>query len=211
MRNTLTTPRAYRYNLVLADGTKVWLNAASSITFPTAFIRKERTVVITGEAYFEVAKDTKRPFKVFVNDMEVKVLGTHFNINSYQDEGNIKTTLLEGSVLLSKKDKKVVLKPGEQGQVSNSGSLKMVSGVNLESVMAWKKGNFYFENADLQTVLKEISRWYNVSVVYEKGVPKRFFDGEIQREIKLSVLLKTLEKSNDIHFKIEGNTIKVLP
>ena len=211
VQNTLTTPKAYRYNLTLADGTKVWLNADSSITFPTAFIGKERKVVVTGEAYFEVAKDAKRPFKVFVNEIEVKVLGTHFNINAYQDEDSIKTTLLEGSVQLSKKDKKIVLKPGEQGLASNSGALAITSDVNLESVMAWKNGIFYFENASMQMVLKEISRWYDVAIIYDKGLPTRFFEGEIQKDLPLSVLLKTLEKSNDVHFKIEGKTIKVLP
>jgi transmembrane sensor len=210
VQNTLTTPRAHRYNLILADGTKVWLNAASSISFPTAFIGKERKVVITGEAYFEVAKDTKRPFRVFANDIEVKVLGTHFNINAYQDEDNIKTTLLEGSVQLSKKGKSVFLKPGEQGQVSNMGTLKIVSDININAIMAWKNGTFYFENASTQMVFKEISRWYDVTVIYDKGVPIRFFEGEIQRDLQLSVLLKTLEKSNDIHFEIEGKTIKVL-
>lgn len=208
--HTLTTPRAHRYNLILADGTKVWLNAASSITFPTAFIGNERKVVITGEAYFEVSKDPKRPFRVFANDTEVKVLGTHFNINAYQDEDNIKTTLLEGSVQLSKNGKKVFLKPGEQGQASNTGTLKIVSDVNLQAIMAWKNGTFYFQNASIQMVLKEISRWYDVTVIYEKGIPTRFFEGEIQRDLQLSVLLKTLEKSNDIHFEIEGKTIKVL-
>jgi transmembrane sensor len=211
VQNTLTTPRAHRYNLVLADGTKVWLNAASSITFPTAFTGKERKVAITGEAYFEVAKDPKHPFRVFANDIEVKVLGTHFNINAYQDEENIKTTLLEGSVQLSKKDKRIFLKPGQQGQVSNTGNLKIVTDINLEAIMAWKNGTFYFENASTQMVLKEISRWYDVTVIYEKGVPAGIFEGEIQKDIQLSVLLKTLEKSNHIHFEIEGKTIKVLP
>lgn len=209
-QNTLTTPRAHRYNLVLADGTKVWLNAASSITFPTAFIGKERKVVITGEAYFEVTKDLKHPFRVFANGIEVKVLGTHFNINAYQDEDNIKTTLLEGSVQLSKNGTRVFLKPGEQAQAFNTGAIKIASDVNLHAIMAWKNGTFYFENASIQMVLKEISRWYDVTVIYEKGIPKRFFEGEIQRDLQLSVLLKTLEKSNDIHFKLEGKTIKVL-
>ncbi len=208
--NTMTTPRARRYNLTLADGTKVWLNAASSIRFPTVFNATERKVSITGEAYFEVAKDAKHPFKVAVNDMEVTVLGTHFNINSYSDESSIKTTLLEGSILLTKNNKKALLKPGEQADVTPSGSVKVSSDIDLEAVMAWKNGIFYFNNASVQTVLREISRWYDMDIVYEKGVAPRYFEGEIQRDLQLSQVIKILDKNN-IHLKIEGKTIRVMP
>ena len=208
--NTMTTPRARQYNLELSDGTKVWLNASSSLTFPTSFASNERKVILTGEAYFEVAKDKKRPFRVSVNEMQVNVLGTHFNINAYDDEATINTTLLEGSVLLSEKSQKVLLKPGEQAQKQKKGTIVVNNKVNIDKVMGWKNGVFYFENADLQTVLREISRWYDVDVVFEKGIPVRTFEGEIQRNLKLSQVLKILEK-NKVHFKIDGNVLRVQP
>lgn len=208
--NTMTTPRARQYNLELSDGTKVWLNASSSITFPTSFAANERKVILTGEAYFEVAKDKKRPFRVSVNDMQVNVLGTHFNVNAYSDEDVVNTTLLEGSVLLTEKNKKVLLKPGQQAQAEKSGAVVVKDNVNLEEVMGWKNGVFYFENANLQAVLRQVSRWYDVDVVFEKGVPTRTFEGEIQRNLQLSQVLKILEK-NKVHFKIDGKILRVMP
>ena len=208
--NTMTTPRARQYNLELSDGTKVWLNASSSLTFPTSFASNERKVILTGEAYFEVAKDKKRPFRVSVNEMQVNVLGTHFNINAYDDEATINTTLLEGSVLLSEKSQKVLLKPGQQAQKQKKGTIVVNNKVNIDEVMGWKNGVFYFENAGIQTVLREISRWYDVDVVFEKGIPVRTFEGEIQRNLKLSQVLKILEK-NKVHFKIDGNVLRVQP
>lgn len=208
--NTMTTPRGRQFNLELSDGTKVWLNASSSITFPTSFETKERKVVLTGEAYFEVAKDKARPFRVSVNGVNINVLGTHFNVNAYDDEENIKTTLLEGSVLITNKTEKIVLKPGQQAQKQKSGAIIVKDNVNLEEIVGWKNGVFYFENASLQTVLRQISRWYDVDVVFEKGVPARTFEGEIQRSLQLSQVLKILEK-NKVHFKIEGNILRVMP
>ncbi|RVT71996.1 DUF4974 domain-containing protein [Flavobacterium sufflavum] len=208
--NTMTTPRARQYNLELSDGTKVWLNASSSITFPTSFAANERKVTLTGEAYFEVAKDKKRPFRVSVNDMQVNVLGTHFNVNAYDDEATVNTTLLEGSVLLTEKGKKVLLKPGQQAQKQKLGAIVVNDNVNLEEVMGWKNGVFYFENASLQMVLRQLSRWYDVDVVFEKGIPERTFEGEIQRNLQLSQVLKILEK-NKVHFKIDGNVLRVMP
>lgn len=208
--NTMTTPRAHQYNLELSDGTKVWLNASSSITFPTSFAANERKVILTGEAYFEVAKDKKRPFRVSVNDMQVNVLGTHFNVNAYSDEDVVNTTLLEGSVLLTEKNRKVLLRPGQQAQTEKSGSIIVKDDVNLEEVMGWKNGVFYFENASLQSVLRQVSRWYDVDVVFENGVPSRTFEGEIQRNLQLSQVLKILEK-NKVHFKIDGKILRVMP
>lgn len=208
--NTMTTPRARQYNLELSDGTKVWLNASSSITFPTSFAANERKVTLTGEAYFEVAKDKKRPFRVLVNDMQVNVLGTHFNVNAYDDEATVNTTLLEGSVLLTEKGKKVLLKPGQQAQKQKLGDIVVNDNVNLEEVMGWKNGIFYFDNASLQMVLRELSRWYGVDVVFEKGIPERTFEGEIQRNLQLSQVLKILEK-NKVHFQIDGNVLRVMP
>lgn len=208
--NTMTTPRARQYNLELSDGTKVWLNASSSITFPTSFAANERKVILTGEAYFEVAKDKTRPFRVSVNDMQVNVLGTHFNVNAYDDEAAVNTTLLEGSVLLTEKGKKVLLKPGQQAQKQKSGAIVVNDNVNLDEVMGWKNGVFYFDNASIQTVLRQVSRWYDVDVVFEKGIPTRTFEGEIQRNLQLSQVLKILEK-NKVHFKIDGNILRVMP
>ncbi|MGL5111333.1 MAG: FecR family protein [Flavobacterium sp.] len=208
--NRMTTPRGRQYQLVLADGTKVWLNASSSITFPTTFIQDQRKVAITGEAYFEVAKDKKHPFVVTANGSEVTVLGTHFNINSYRDEKSIKTTLLEGSVLVSKKNQKVLLQPGEQAELSRAGVLQVNKLENFDDVMAWRNGNFHFSNASLENVMNQLSRWYDVDVVFEKGLITRNFDGEISRDLNLNDVLKILE-TNNIHFKIEGKTLRVLP
>lgn len=208
--NTMTTPRARQYNLVLSDGTRVWLNASSSITFPTSFGEKNRNVDITGEVYFEVAKDKTRPFKVSVNGVDINVLGTHFNVNAYDDEASVNTTLLEGSVLITKKEKKALLKPGQQANIQESGGILVNEYANLNEVMGWKNGVFYFENASIQTVLRQLSRWYDVDVVYEKGVPTRIFEGEIQRNLQLSQVLKILE-NNKVHFKIEGKVLRVMP
>jgi transmembrane sensor len=208
--NTMSTPRARQYNLELSDGTKVWLNASSSITFPTSFAANERKVTVTGEVYFEVAKDKTRPFRVSVNDMQVNVLGTHFNVNAYDDEATVNTTLLEGSVLITEKGKKVLLKPGQQAEKQKSGAIAVNDNVNLDQVMGWKNGAFYFENASLQMVLRQLSRWYDVDVVFEKGVDPRTFEGEIQRDLQLSQVLKILEK-NKVHFKIDGKILRVMP
>lgn len=208
--NTMTTPRARQYNLELSDGTKVWLNASSSITFPTSFTANERKVTITGEVYFEVAKDKTRPFRVSVNEMVVNVLGTHFNVNAYEDEATVNTTLLEGSVLITEKSKKILLKPGQQAEKQNSGAIVVNNNVNLDEVMGWKNGVFYFENASLQMVLRQLSRWYDVDVIFDKGVPSRTFEGEIQRNLQLSQVLKILEK-NKVHFKIDGKILRVMP
>ncbi|SHM41513.1 FecR family protein [Flavobacterium saccharophilum] len=208
--NTMTTPKSRQYSLQLADGTKVWLNAFSSITFPTVFSSNTRDVKLTGEAYFEVAKDKKKPFRVFVNDIKINVLGTHFNVNAYGDEDNIKTSLLEGSILINQKNQAVLLKPGQQAQSKKSGAIIVKNNVNLDEVMGWKNGVFYFENASLKVVLDQLSRWYDVDVVLEKGVDNRKFEGEIERSLNLSQVLKILEK-NKVHFKLEGKVLRVMP
>ena len=208
--NTMTTPKSRQFSLQLADGTKVWLNAFSSITFPTVFSSNTRDVKLTGEAYFEVAKDKNKPFRVFVNDIKINVLGTHFNVNAYGDEDNIKTSLLEGSIVISQKGKMVLLKPGQQAQSDKSGAIVVKNDVNLDEVMGWKNGVFYFENASLKVVLDQLSRWYDVDVVLEKGVDNRKFEGEIERSLNLAQVLKILEK-NEVHFKLEGKILKVMP
>ena len=209
--NTMTTPRGGKYDLVLSDGTKVWLNAASSITYPTVFVGKERRVTITGEAYFEVAKNKEMPFKINVNGREeVQVLGTHFNIMAYNDEPAIKTTLLEGSVKIVKDKTTGFLKPGQQAQLTPNGQLSIVDDADINEAVAWKNGQTLFVNEDIQTIMRQVSRWYNVDVEYQGTMPTRLFTGGISRESNLSVLLRILELSN-IHFKITDAKIIVTP
>ncbi len=209
--NTISTPRGGQYQLVLADGSKVWLNAASSITYPTAFAGNERKVSMTGEAYFEIKHNEQVPFLVKVGSMEVKVLGTHFNIHAYGDENNISTTLLQGSVLVSEGIQKVKLEPGQQAQLHTPNKkLQTIGNVNLEEVMAWKNGFFQFNNAGVDVVMKEISRWYDVEVSYPQGIPNEKFWGSIRRDQNLSDVFKVLQESGG-HFKIEGGKVEVLP
>lgn len=209
--NTMTTPRGGQYQVTLPDGTQVWLNAESSITYPTFFDGKKRDVTITGEAYFEVAKNKKMPFYVHSGDQTVRVLGTHFNINSYGDEDGIKTTLLEGSVkvfLTNQELPGTVIKPGEQAHLRNGGF--NVSTVDTDEVVAWKNGITSFNNADIKSVMRQLSRWYDVEVKYEPNLPERAFSGEISRTANLSEVFKILKMSN-INFKVEGRTIIVSP
>jgi transmembrane sensor len=206
--NTLTTPKGGRYHLVLADGTRVWLNAESSLYFPTSFPGNLREVVLTGEAYFEVAKNSKQPFQVKVGEMLVNVVGTHFNINAYSDENNIRTSLLEGSVKISARHAAKFLKPGEQGALNKKDDKLVVNDVDMDEVMAWKNGLFQFDGADIASIMRQISRWYNVEIVYPNKVPMRSFNGKISRTAALSDVLQILELSN-VKFITEGNKIIV--
>lgn len=195
--NTLTTPRGGQFQIILPDGTKVWLNAASSLRYPTMFTGGERKVEITGEAYFEVAKNTAMPFRVKVSkDATVEVLGTHFNINAYPDEAAIRATLLEGKI----KVMDVVLSPGEQAQIT--ADIKVLRSVDTSAVMAWRYGLFNFEGQNLKEVMRQLSRWYDIEVVYEQGVPDIIFGGKMLRNINLSQLLKMLEDA-EVHFTLE--------
>ena len=208
--NTISTPKGGQYELTLADGSKVWLNAASSIRFPASFTGKERRVKITGEVYFEVAKNQSMPFIVSVDDAEIQVLGTHFNVMAYKDESALETTLLEGSVKFVKDNNASMLKPGQQLQLTEKGQFKVVSGVDLEKVVAWKNGFFDFEGLNFETIARKLSRWYNVEVVYNKKIDDLFY-AQIPRNTKLSVVLKALELTDKIHFEIEGSKVIVLP
>ncbi|MEO8584444.1 MAG: FecR family protein [Flavitalea sp.] len=198
--NTMSTPRGGQYQLVLPDGSKVWLNAESSITYPVAFTGPERMVNISGEVYFEVFKDKTRPFRVQAKDVQVEVLGTHFNINAYSNEGPVKTSLLEGSVKINKQ----VLKPG---QAYLDG--KIVS-TNVERDVAWKNGVFNFNDQDLSQVMRQLARWYNLDVLYPKGVPKKEYGGEMGRNLNLEQVLKGLENSG-VHFELKGTSLIVKP
>jgi ferric-dicitrate binding protein FerR (iron transport regulator) len=215
--NTMATPRGRQYSLVLADGSKVWLNAASSITFPTAFTGNERRVQITGEAYFEVAKDPTKPFTVSISsssakldEAEVKVLGTHFNIKAYDDEPDIKTTLLEGAVRITKQNVDALLKPGQEVILDDHGDFK-VAKANVEEAVAWKDGLFEFNNADIKSIMRQLSRWYDVEVVYQGHVADKSFSGVISQNTNLSNVLKMLQLTKTVHFKIEGTKVIVSP
>lgn len=212
--NTVVTPRSKQYQLVLADGSSVWLNAASSVRFPAAFTGDVRKVEITGEAYFEVAplvrNGKKVPFIVAARGMEVQVLGTHFNVNAYPDEYTIKTTLLEGSVMVTKGNAKQLLKPGEQSQLDSGDNLVLYKNIDTEGEVAWKNGYFSFEQADLTSIMRQIARWYDVEIVYLGKLPDRHFGGEISRSSDVSQVLRILEESK-VHFKIEDKKIIVLP
>lgn len=219
--NTLSTPRGGQYRLNLPDGTQVWLNAASSITYPTRFTEKERTVTITGEAYFEVAKQSsangKTPFRVKVagltgkeKEMDITVLGTHFNVNAYADEPVARATLLEGSIKLKKGQEQFLLHPGQQAQLENDGAFRISADINAEEVLAWKNGFFYFQRTGLQTVMRQIARWYDVEIVYQAGVPDMKFGGEIPRSANLEQVLRILQESK-LRFIVDGKKIIVIP
>jgi ferric-dicitrate binding protein FerR (iron transport regulator) len=208
--NLLQTPRGGQYKITLPDGSKVWLNAASSLKYPVVFSGKERRVEITGEAYFEIAKDATRPFKVQLNQMEVEVLGTHFNINSYTDEETVRTTLLEGRVKVTTASDNKFLQPGQQAQLKPSGNMKIVDDVNLEETVAWKDGNFQFENSDIKSVMRQLARWYDVEVSYQGNISKHFIGG-ISRNVKLSQVLSMLQQTGEVRFIIEGKKIIVMP
>ncbi|MEO6000347.1 MAG: FecR domain-containing protein [Chitinophagaceae bacterium] len=207
--NTLTTHRGQLYPLGLSDGSKVWLNSASSIRFPVAFYGKDRMVEVTGEAYFEVAKNPNKPFKVKLNGMEIEVLGTHFNVNAYADESIIKTTLLEGSVKITGANTSLLLSPGQQAGLVSNKKIELIKQVDMEEAVSWKDGYFHFKNASLQTVMRQLSRWYDVDVVYETKEPVQFFGGDIERNLNLSQVLKILERSQ-VHAKINGNKLIVV-
>lgn len=206
--NTMSTPKGRQISLVLADGSKVWLNAASSIRFPSAFTGDARKVEVTGEVYFEVAHANdlqgKRriPFIVAANGTTVEVLGTHFNINAYTDEPSVTTTLLEGAVNVKKDKQEVQLSPGQQSVLTPDGRLTLNTHVNTAEIMAWKEGYFHFESTPLSTVLRQFARWYDVDVVFEERIPDEKFFAIVKRSSSLSTVLKVLQASN-IKFSIE--------
>ena len=212
--NTLSNPRGSKLiNMTLSDGSKAWLNAGSSLTYPVLFIGNERKVSMTGEAYFEVIHDASKPFIVNNGSMNVRVLGTHFNVNTYEDEAAERITLLEGSVRVSKKLLSQLLKPGQQASASNNeiNDIKVVNDVNMDEVMAWKNGKFRFgENTDIGVIMRQISRWYDVDIEYH-GKVKQGFWGSISKNVNASKVLKILEATGGVKFKVEGNKIIVMP
>jgi ferric-dicitrate binding protein FerR (iron transport regulator) len=209
--NTISTPRGRKFQLTLPDGTRVWLNAASKLSFPTAFTGSERRVSVSGEVYFEVAKDAAKPFKVTVNDKTaIEVLGTNFNVEAYTDDTRTRTTLLEGSVRVSGLRDGVILKPGEQASSTTGSAGIEVVRADADKVMAWKNDLFNFEGATLVEVMNQVARWYDMDIVYEKGIPPFEFGGKIRRDMTLDHLLEFLGGAG-VHFRIEGRRLIVLP
>ncbi|MFT4155092.1 FecR family protein [Parafilimonas sp.] len=206
--NTVTTPRGGQWFIILSDGTKVWLNAASSIHYPVAFTGNQRKVVITGEAYFEVVHNAAKPFRVEVGNILVEDIGTAFNINAYTDEPAIKTTLVNGSAKISGNNEARVLTAGQQA-IASADAIQ-VKKVNTENVIGWKNGQILFENEDLGTIMRQASRWYDVNVTYQRTIPNRVFVGGIPRKSTLAEFLKILEYEN-VHCTFNGNTIIVKP
>lgn len=206
--NSLFNPRGSKaITITLSDGTKVWLNAESSISFPVAFIESERKVSVTGEAYFEVAHDATHPFIVSKDEMKVQVLGTHFNVNT--DQKIIKVTLLQGSVKVYNTEKNSIkLSPGQQAKID--GDIKVINKVDLDEVMAWKNGLFFFNNTSLRQVMQQLAQWYDMDIVYKGDIPAIEFAGEMERSLNLSEVLKILEK-NGIHFSLDEKKIIVTP
>lgn len=198
--NTIETPAGGQYQINLPDGSKVWLNSASSLRYPVRFIGKERRVEISGEAYFEVAHNSRMPFKVANASQTVEVLGTHFNIMAYPDETSTKTTLLQGSVKIIKENKNIIISPGQQTRVKD-GNIDVVN-VDVNEATAWKDGYFMFKSEDIQSIMRQISRWYNLEVTYQGNFTEKVFGGKISRSRNVSEVLEILESTGSIHFKI---------
>jgi len=208
--NTLSTPKGGEYQVVLPDGTKVWLDAASSISYPIAFTGNERRVKLTGQAYFEVAKNKDKPFYVDINNAQVRVLGTHFNISAYDDDNVMTTTLLEGAVQVTKNNSLSLLKPGQQAAISSSSDNIVVSDAHIDDAMAWKNGYFTFDDDNITGIMRKVSRWYNVDVEYRGDYNGQKFGGTFYRSKGISELLTHLEKIGKLHFKISGRRIIVM-
>ena len=207
--NSIETPKGGQYELQLSDGTKVWLNAASSLKYPSGFgLAKERKVELTGEAYFEVASNKAVPFIVYQHNQVIEVLGTHFNINSYADEPVIRTTLLEGSIKLSQTGgaRATILKPGQQA-VLHDRQLKIKEVDPMESI-GWKNGEFLFKDEDFHATMRKIARWYDVEIIYDASAPQDFIGGSLRRR-SISAALTLIELTGKVHFKIEGRRVTV--
>ena len=215
LSNTVVVPKGSQRQIVLADGSKVWLNSASTLHYPERFGGKERVVELSGEAYFEIASNASMPFEVKVRDMEIQVLGTRFNVRAYEDESTSKTSLMEGSVKVIKGDDRVTLRPNELAEVSHLSApegkaIHVSSGLDVTAALAWKNGYLYFDQARLQTVMNEVARCYNVEIKYEGKIPQKTFSGRFARTGDLNEILKALESQN-VHSRINGKIISVMP
>lgn len=208
--NTITTPYGGEYRITLSDGTKVWLNAGSSLHYPVKFNGNKRGVKLTGEGYFEVAQNEDHPFVVEAEGMEIKVLGTHFNVEAYPEENTVSTTLASGAIKVVKNSKTKLLAPGEQAVLNKREKKLVVKKVNVKQILAWKNAMFYFNNTNIQEIMKKISRWYNVKTKYEaQDLKNKNFSGVISRYKDVGALLKRMELTGTIDFKIEGKVITV--
>jgi ferric-dicitrate binding protein FerR (iron transport regulator) len=208
--NTITTAKGRQFNIVLPDGTRVYLNAASSVRYPTAFTGKERRVEVSGEAYFEVAKNVDLPFRVSIDrGAEVEVLGTSFNLNAYQDESSIDATLVDGSIRVVKDEEKTVLKPGEQARIAEN--IRVIKNVDVGKAVAWKNGIFNFEGVGLREMMRQLERWYDIEVTYGENVKDVKFFGKISRKVDLATVLEAL-KGFGLHYEMKTDRkLTVLP
>ncbi|WP_160714029.1 FecR domain-containing protein [Chitinophaga solisilvae] len=206
--NVLAVPRGGQFNVVLPDGSHIWLNSASSLKYPTAFSGNIRQVELQGQGYFEISPDSRQPFVVKVNDMEVQVLGTHFDIMAYNDENETRTTLIQGAVKVKQGRAEKVLKPGQQVAVDNSTGAFSVVDADIQEVTAWKTGFFEFDNTDMNTIVRQLSRWYDIEIDNRAATSGRRFGGRISRNLPLSDILHMLE-SNGATFKLEGRKLTV--
>ncbi|RZM05771.1 MAG: FecR family protein [Pedobacter sp.] len=209
--NILKTPRGGQYQVKLPDGTRVWLNAASSLKFPTVFNTLERVVELSGEAYFEVAVDKHKPFKVISKGQTVAVLGTHFNINAYPDELVTSTILIEGSVKVASGKETLILKPGQQTILNNKSEKLDLYNVDTQEALAWKQGYFQFNDEDVKSIMRKLSRWYDLEVIYSNDFINQRFSGSVSRFEDASKVMKMLEYTGTVHFKAEGRRVTVMP
>lgn len=208
--NLIEIPKGKRYQVQLPDRTKVWLNATSSLRYPSSFQGDKREVELVGEAYFEVARNNRKPFLVHTARQTVEVLGTHFNVNSYTDEKLTKTTLLEGSVKVIHQDQSIILKPGQQAATKDEKSNIVITTIDTDHALAWKNGSFLFEDADIRFIMRHLARQYDIEVVYQGDIPSQRFGGAFQESAALAELLEYLESYGDVHFKIEGRRVTVM-
>jgi len=209
--NTLKTPKGGQYQIDLPDGTRVWLNSASSLKFPTAFSDAERRVEVSGEVYFEVAVNKKKPFKVSSAGQTVVVLGTHFNVNAYPEERMIRTSLLEGSVKVISERKSVTIKPGQQTVFDTQTQETTVQNMDADAVLAWQKGYFQFNNEDIRSIMRKLSRWYDIEVEYSDKFIDQRFNGSVSRFEEAAKVLRMLEYTGTVHFKTKGRRVTVMP
>ncbi len=209
--NTIRTPKGGQYQVVLPDGSQVWMNAASSLKFPVAFTGNSRTVMLTGEAYFEIAQHAEKPFIVQTSGIEVKVLGTQFNVMAYADEASIKTTLLEGAVRVTQGAASVMMKPGQQASIAGKEDRFLITHPEMEEVMAWKEGQFRFRKAEIPVIMRQIARWYDVEIEYKGDVSGIRMYGSMTRKENIEQLLELMEQTGRVHFTINGNRITVMP
>jgi ferric-dicitrate binding protein FerR (iron transport regulator) len=209
--NTITTPRGGQYRVTLSDGSRIWLNSASSVRFPSSFTGSTREIQMKGEAYFEIASDASRPFIVNVDAVKIKVLGTHFDVNDYPEDSSIGTTLVSGAVQVTHGDTRITLKPGQQALLDKRSGDMRTKHVNVDQMLAWKNGLFYFDKTNITAIMEQVSRWYDVDVVYATTrLDNKNFSGVVSRYASVSELLSRMELTRTIHFKVEGRTITVM-